>query len=78
MTHTVPQLKDKSLFIGECQVNGKWVKAQSGRTFEVTDPATNKVIGTCPEFSAADTERATKAASDAFPVFGKTLVRERS
>ncbi|BCR91061.1 NAD-dependent succinate-semialdehyde dehydrogenase [Aspergillus chevalieri] len=78
MTHTVPQLKDKSLFIGKCQVNGKWVGAQSGRTFEVTDPATNKVIGTCPEFSAADTERAIKAASDAFPVFRKTLVRERS
>ncbi|OQD62783.1 hypothetical protein PENPOL_c011G05290 [Penicillium polonicum] len=78
MSHTVPQLKDKSLFIGKCHINGEWVGAQSGKTFEVIDPATDKVIGTCPEFSAKDTERAIKAASDAFPIFRKTLVRERS
>ncbi|KAJ6137186.1 hypothetical protein N7471_003672 [Penicillium samsonianum] len=78
MTHTVPQLKDKSLFIGKCHINGEWVGAQSGKIFKVTDPATDKVIGTCPEFTAKDTERAIKAASDAFPVFRKTPVRERS
>jgi succinate-semialdehyde dehydrogenase/glutarate-semialdehyde dehydrogenase len=29
------QLKDKSLFIEKCYVNGEWVGAQSGQTFEV-------------------------------------------
>ena len=31
-----PQLKDPSLFKQECYVNGEWVKAKSGKTFEVT------------------------------------------
>ncbi len=32
-----PNLKDPSLFKqGVCYVNGEWVKARSGKTFEVT------------------------------------------
>jgi succinate-semialdehyde dehydrogenase/glutarate-semialdehyde dehydrogenase len=29
------QLKDQSLFIEKAYVNGEWVEAQSGKTFEV-------------------------------------------
>ncbi|KAL4787394.1 Aldehyde/histidinol dehydrogenase [Aspergillus varians] len=76
--YTVPPLKDKSLFIQKAFVNGEWVDAESGKTFEVHDPATGKFIGTCPEFSASDTEKAIKAASEAFPKFRTTLGRERS
>jgi succinate-semialdehyde dehydrogenase/glutarate-semialdehyde dehydrogenase len=42
------------------------------------DPATGKTIGTCPEFNAADTEKAIAAAAAAFPSFRNTLARERS
>lgn len=36
-TLTVLQLNDPSLFKTDvCYVNGEWVKAQSGKTFEVT------------------------------------------
>ncbi|KLJ12234.1 succinate-semialdehyde dehydrogenase (NADP+) [Blastomyces silverae] len=76
--HTVPQLKDKSLFIEKCYVNGEWVGAQSGQTFEVHDPSTGKLIGTCPEFSVQDTQKAIDAAAAAFPSFRKTLARERA
>ncbi|KAI9374998.1 Aldehyde/histidinol dehydrogenase [Aspergillus egyptiacus] len=76
--HTVPQLKDQSLFIQKAYVNGEWVDAESGKTFEVHDPATGKLIGTCPEFSAADTQKAIQAASEAFPKFRSTLARERA
>lgn len=30
------QLKDSLLFKQDCYVNGEWVKATSGKTFEVT------------------------------------------
>ncbi|KAL3487534.1 Aldehyde/histidinol dehydrogenase [Aspergillus germanicus] len=76
--HTIPPLKDKSLFIQKAYVNGEWVDAESGKTFEIHDPATGKLIGTCPEFSASDTEKAIQAAAEAFPKFRSTLARERA
>ncbi|KAI9729541.1 MAG: succinate semialdehyde dehydrogenase NADP+ linked [Cirrosporium novae-zelandiae] len=79
MVHsTVPPLNDPSLFKQECYVNGEWVKAKSGKTFEVFDPSTGKLVGTCPEFNKADTENAIEAAAAALPSFRKTTGRERS
>ncbi|OJJ44609.1 hypothetical protein ASPZODRAFT_698498 [Penicilliopsis zonata CBS 506.65] len=78
MGHTVPPLKDSSLFIEKAFVNGEFVTAQSGETFEVHDPASGKLIGTCPEFTAADTEKAIQAAKEALPEFRRTLGRERA
>lgn len=76
--HTVPDLKDKSLLKSQAYINGKWVNAKSGKTFEVHDPATGKSIGTMPEMNKEDTDLAIKAASDAFHSFRKTTGRERS
>lgn len=37
MSHTVPKLNDPSLLkTNAAYVNGEWVKAKSGKTFEVT------------------------------------------
>ncbi|KAI1735917.1 Aldehyde/histidinol dehydrogenase [Xylaria scruposa] len=74
-----PKLNDPSLFKTDvCYVNGEWVKAASGKTFEVHDPATGKLIGTCPEFDAKDTENAIAAAAEAFKSFRTKTGRERS
>ncbi|KAI0410182.1 Aldehyde/histidinol dehydrogenase [Xylaria palmicola] len=74
-----PKLNDPSLFkTGVCYVNGEWVKAASGKTFEVHDPATGKLIGTCPEFDARDTEGAIAAAAEGFKSFRTKTGRERS
>ncbi|RDI84450.1 Serine/threonine-protein phosphatase 2B catalytic subunit [Venturia inaequalis] len=78
MARAIPELKDKSLFIQKAYVNGEWVGAKTGNTFEVHDPASHKLIGTMPEFDAADTENAIKAAAAALPSFRKTTGRERS
>lgn len=43
-----------------------------------TDPSDGKLIGKCPEFTAADTESAIQAAAAAFPKFRTTLARERA
>ena len=72
------QLNDKTLLKSQTYVNGEWIDAKSGKTFEVTDPATGKVIGTMPEMDRADTEAAIAAAAAALPEFQKTTGRERS
>jgi len=78
MAHSVPPLSDKSLLKNQSYINGKWVDAKSGKTFEVTDPASGKVIGTMPEMNTDDTEEAIKAAAAALVSFRKTTARERS
>ncbi|NJD07520.1 MAG: aldehyde dehydrogenase family protein [Methylococcaceae bacterium] len=53
--------KPKRLFI-----DGGWVEAISGKTFAVTDPATEQTIAHVPEGDAADIDRAVAAARRAF------------
>lgn len=50
-------------------INGKFVPAVSGKTFEVTDPATEEVIAHVAEADAADVDIAVKAARDAFETY---------
>jgi len=78
MSHTVPPLRNKSLFRDQAYVNGRWVSAQSGKTFEVTDPASGKVIGTMPDMNKDDVQKAIDAAAAALPSFRKTTGRERA
>ncbi|HYA73116.1 MAG TPA: aldehyde dehydrogenase family protein [Roseiarcus sp.] len=47
-------------------VDGAWVDAQSGRTFETRNPATGQVIGLVPRAEAGDVELAVQAARRAF------------
>merc|ERR1712093_398199 len=62
MSHNVPKLSDPSLL----------------KTVEVFDPSSGKLIGTAPEFDAADTQKAIDAAAAAFPSFKTKTGRERS
>ena len=47
-------------------IDGAWVPAASGRTFEVRDPSSDRVIAHCAEGDAADVDRAVAAARRAF------------
>jgi acyl-CoA reductase-like NAD-dependent aldehyde dehydrogenase len=47
-------------------IDGKWVDAESGKTFETVNPATGEVIGKVAEGSKADIDKAVKAARRAF------------
>ncbi|TAQ87656.1 hypothetical protein B7494_g4033 [Chlorociboria aeruginascens] len=79
MSHSVPKLNDPSLLKTDvAYVNGEWVKAKSGKKFEVTDPSSGKLIGMAPDFDAADTKLAIQAAAAAFPSFRTKTGRERS
>jgi len=47
-------------------IDGEWVEARSGRTFEVVNPATAEPMATVPDAGAEDVDRAVKAARRAF------------
>ena len=47
-------------------IDGKWVDSDSGQTIDVTNPATGQVIAKVQAASAADIDRAVKAARKAF------------
>ncbi|WP_091917621.1 aldehyde dehydrogenase [Mesorhizobium sp. YR577] len=49
-----------------CFINGAWVNAQSGETFESTDPFTAKVWARIPKCDARDVDLAVDAARRAF------------
>ena len=59
-------------------INGEWVEARSGATFEVTNPATGEVIGTMPDGGADDATAAIDAAHAAFRSWSQTTAYERS
>ena len=59
-------------------IGGEWIQADSGETFEVTDPANGQVIGVVPKSGQAETRRAIEAASSAFESFRKTTANERA
>ncbi len=48
-------------------IGGQWVQADSGKTFDVDNPATGEVIGKVPDSGGAETRRAIEAAEAAFP-----------
>ncbi len=59
-------------------INGAWVDAIGGETFEVTNPATGETIGQVPDGGAADATAAIDAAHAAFPSWSTTTAYERA
>ncbi|OYU49660.1 MAG: succinate-semialdehyde dehydrogenase (NADP(+)) [Rhizobiales bacterium PAR1] len=59
-------------------INGTWVQADSGKTLDVTDPATGAKIGVIPNCGKAETKRAIDAAHAAFPAWRKKTAAERA
>ncbi|MCZ6831877.1 MAG: NAD-dependent succinate-semialdehyde dehydrogenase [Gammaproteobacteria bacterium] len=59
-------------------INGEWIEARSGATFEVTNPATGEVIGVVPDGAGEDATAAIDAAHGAFRDWSRTTAHERS
>lgn len=59
-------------------VNGRWIAADSGKTFAVTNPATGATLGTAPDCGKSETQRAIAAADAAFPVWRAKTAKERA
>jgi succinate-semialdehyde dehydrogenase/glutarate-semialdehyde dehydrogenase len=72
------KLKDESLLRQLCYVDGAWKAADSGKTLDVTNPATGDVIGTVPNFETNETREAIAAAKRAFPAWAAKTAGERA
>ena len=72
------ELNDNTLFRQQAYINGEWVGADNGATFEVTNPATGEVLGVVPEMGAAETRRAIESAETAWAGWRKKTAKERS
>lgn len=59
-------------------INGQWVGADSGATFEVINPATDEVVARVPLGGSTETERAVSAAHDAWLKWRGTTANERA
>ncbi len=73
-----PALKDTKLLRDQAYVDGAWVRADSGKTFPVTNPATGQVIAEVQDLGAKETRAAIEAANAAWGPWRKKLAKERS
>jgi succinate-semialdehyde dehydrogenase/glutarate-semialdehyde dehydrogenase len=58
-------------------LNGEWIAADSGATYDVVNPATDDVVGTIPWCGQAETRRAIEAAAAALPAWRDRPAAER-
>jgi len=72
------KLNDQSLFRQQCYIDGAWTDADDASTIEVTNPATNEVLGTVPKMGANETRRAIEAANAAWPAWRAKTAKERA
>lgn len=72
------QLNELALFRQQAFVAGKWCDADHQQTSEILNPATLEVIGTVPNMSKAEAERAIEAAKEAWPLWKNKTAKDRS
>jgi succinate-semialdehyde dehydrogenase / glutarate-semialdehyde dehydrogenase len=72
------KLKDSSLLKQTCYLNGQWLRADSGATINVTNPATGELLGTIPRMGTDETRRAIEAANVALPAWRELTAKERA
>src|SRR5436853_4895739 len=71
-TETQVQVRDK-LYIG-----GEWTQSNGTGTIAVVNATTEEVMGSIPEGTPEDVDRAVKAAREAFETWSQTPMSERA
>ena len=66
-----------SLLRDKNYIGGKWVSASTGKTFNVTNPVNDRIIGSVPDSTPEDAESAIQSASDSFKKWAATPAKER-
>jgi succinate-semialdehyde dehydrogenase/glutarate-semialdehyde dehydrogenase len=75
---SILNLKNTSLLKSKSYINGQWLDADSGKTFDVKDPASGEVIASVADLGVAETRRAIKAAEKAMQSWKNKMAKERS
>ena len=71
-------LKDPSLFKESAFINGAWVNHSAGKTFAVTNPASNELIAEVSNLGPQEAELAITAADEAFQDWKNRTGKERA
>lgn len=72
------KLKDPTLLKTTGFINGQWVQAQQGKTFEVYNPSTNEIIAHVADLGTQETTQAILAAECALETWRQLTAKERS
>jgi succinate-semialdehyde dehydrogenase/glutarate-semialdehyde dehydrogenase len=75
---SILDLNDNSLLKTQAYINGQWIDAESGKTFDVTDPATGNVIAKVADLGVIETRYAIEMAEQAMQSWKKMTAKERS
>ncbi|HLO77259.1 MAG TPA: aldehyde dehydrogenase family protein, partial [Magnetospirillum sp.] len=70
-------LKDPTLLRHHAYVDGRWIHADTGEAFAVTNPADGSVIARVASAGAQETRRAIEAAARALPAWRARTAKER-
>ena len=62
---------------GRLYINGEFVNAKAGKTFDIVNPATEKVSATVQEAGVEDVDAAVAAAKAAFPAWSELSAGDR-
>jgi len=72
------QLNDTGLLRAQAYIDGQWLAADDGGSFDVTNPADGSRVGSVPDMGAAETRRAIAAADAALPAWRARTAKERA
>lgn len=72
------QLKEMTLLKNQGYIDGHWVRADSGKTFRVTNPASGATVMEVADMGAAETRRAIEAAGRALPAWRARTAKDRA
>jgi succinate-semialdehyde dehydrogenase/glutarate-semialdehyde dehydrogenase len=72
------QLADKDLLKNQAYIDGQWVAADDGATFDVMNPATGEVVATVARAGQAETARAIAAADKAMTAWRSLPAKSRA
>lgn len=75
---SILNLKNTSLLKTKSYINGQWLDADSGQTFNVVDPANGDVIACIADLGKDETRRAIEAAEKAMQSWKNRTAKERS
>ncbi len=72
------KLDKPALFRSKAYIDGAWVDADDGATFEVSNPADGVVLTEVPNQGVDETRRAIEAASASWPAWRRKTAKERA
>jgi succinate-semialdehyde dehydrogenase/glutarate-semialdehyde dehydrogenase len=72
------QIEDISLLRQQAYVGGRWIDADNGECFAVTNPADGATITKVAQLGATETRRAIEMANDALPAWRDRTAKERA